>query len=254
MHISVDQLYDEYPSLTYGDPHSVNHTKKYHAGDSEKLYQSNLKEKGYAKKLAEYGYLDKIILYNFNAQGFRSSYDYLETTNHERVAAFGCSNTLGEGVHIENAWPTRLGRQLKVRMYNFGVSGGSADTNLRHARYWLKIIKPQRVFWLVPVQERFELIRDLHPTNSRPLTIMPTDQHGHKKFYQEWTINDANMLLHQEKNILAMQQLCDSLKIKLHIMHRIEYKHEDWGRDLRHPGVKTHRTLATSFYNQTLTS
>lgn len=243
---SLEQFYDNFPQLAFGDLQSINMYKPWHAGDSVKLYNKNIKDRNAVEKLKQYGWFEVPIAYNFNKQGFRSHYNYNESSNAKVCAAFGCSNTLGEAVQEHHAWPSVLAKKVSARIYNFGVSGSSADTNYRHALYWLPKIKPESVYWLMPNMERIEMVQN---PKERALYITPNEKHGYDKFYDDWAITDFNMLIHQHKIISAMEQLCSSLEINLYILLRRNFKHHDWGRDLRHPGIDTHASIANMFYS-----
>ena len=230
-----------------GDPSRINVTSFWHAGDKEALYKKHTRKKETLDLLVENDWLNKKIFYRFNNQGFRSIHDYSDTNvNVPLIAAFGCSNTLGEGVTEEQRWSNLLAQMIGARVYNFGVSGAGVGTNYRHAYYWLPQLKFKAVFWLVPIPERLDFVDNL---DKKCKTITAHEHHGHKNFRSEWLANDLNSLLYQDAHVRAMQSLCDKYDIPLYMLHREEWKMVDRARDLRHPGRDSHSLLAKHFYN-----
>lgn len=246
---SLRKLAITHPNLLKGDPERANNTDFYHAGDTESLYKYNCRKKDTLDLLAQHQWINKKIFYRFNSQGFRSVHDYLDNTNHRIGFAFGCSNTLGEGVTEEQRWSNLLGKELNLRMFNFGVSGAGVGTNYRHAYYWLKKLqhrRPQAIFWLVPIASRFDFINDM---NKKGLTMTAQHDAGQRTFRSTWFRDDFNMMMYSEIHIRAMQSLCDEYNVPLYMIHRDEFQPTDLARDLRHPGRESHKNISKLFYS-----
>lgn len=230
-----------------GDPKRADITDFWHAGDTESLYKKHTRKKETLDLLAENQWIEKKIFYRFNNQGFRSIHNYLETgVNVPLIAAFGCSNTLGEGVTEEQRWSNLLAKKVGARVYNFGVSGAGVGANYRHAYYWIRKLRFKAVFWLVPQAERLDFLDDLN-TKNKALTA--NADHGHRSFRTAWLSNDLNSYMYQDAHVRAMKSLCEEYETPLYLIDREDFKKVDFARDLSHPGRETHQNIATEFYN-----
>lgn len=69
-------------------------------------------------------YRDLKIFYKFNSKGLRMNKELSEIKD-GYIAGFGCSQTLGVGIPLEQTWLHLLSDELKLDYINHGVSGGS---------------------------------------------------------------------------------------------------------------------------------
>ncbi|TXG87956.1 MAG: SGNH/GDSL hydrolase family protein [Thermomicrobiales bacterium] len=66
-----------------------------------------------------------------NSLGFRSEIEFSKPRNgRRRVLFFGDSYTAGDGCDNHQRFPERLGEELDVEVYNYGMSGSGTDQQL----------------------------------------------------------------------------------------------------------------------------
>ena len=85
-------------------------------------------EKNKKRMPASWAYHNKNISYKFNSHGLRMDKELTQVDDNYMVA-FGCSQTLGVGVAVENTWPYLLSQKLNIDYINLGVSGSSIKLN-----------------------------------------------------------------------------------------------------------------------------
>lgn len=210
--------------------------------DTKERYDQNIREN--YNLLDQFGWIDKTISYQFNSLGFRSE----EFSSSDNAVFLGCSHTVGVGLPIENTWPYYVSQALGLKCYNLGIGGGSLDLAFRLSYYLLKDLRPKIVFLLCPGRFRIELFEgdDL-------ISFLPANPTAHKNlsyFYKCYLGNDYNHLMNQQKNILAIQHLCNDLGIKFVYLNEpqlIEQNKTDLARDLMHTGPKSNFDLAQRF-------
>lgn len=221
-------------------------TVDWDTADSQQKFQANLNDPDKKQRLAELGYLDRPITYQFNSQGFRGA-EFVSPTD---VVCFGCSYTMGTGVHVENAWPNQLANMTGMTVINLGHAGSSNDTAFRFARHYLPQLRPRWAVWLQTDMHRLELLDESINTS---LNILATDTKNpcaDDRFIKTWFSSAVNQQLNLEKNTMAFQYLCDSLQIKHLVMPRTSMMSDKCGRDLSHPGPDVHQQLAKHVFEQ----
>ena len=72
--------------------------------DNQQHYLKNIENPELQQKLINLGFVDRPIEYTYNTHGFRSA----EFDRNIDIACFGCSFTMGTGIHAEDAWPNQL--------------------------------------------------------------------------------------------------------------------------------------------------
>lgn len=200
--------------------------------DTKELYKQNLKTK--FELLKSQGWVDADISYKFNSTGFRSK----EFVSNDSIVFLGCSFTVGVGLPVEKIFPEIVSSSVKLDCYNLGVGGASADTCFRLAYYWLPRIQPKMVIAMLPSLHRLELYdnKDFH--HHRP-TIA--------KDSSDCILSEEYCYLNQQKNSLAIEQLCNNLRIKF-LNYKLERDFiqvpDDFARDLSHLGCKSHAATA----------
>lgn len=200
--------------------------------DTEELYEEHLNTK--FELLESQGWVNANIRYKFNSVGFRSE----EFVSNNSIVFLGCSFTIGIGLPKEQIFPELVSSAIGLDCYNLGVGGASADTCFRLAYYWLPRIQPKIVVTMLPSLHRLELYdnKDFHhhrPTNA--------------KNSADCILSKEYCYLNQQKNTLAIEQLCSNLGIKF-----LNYKLErdfiqvpnDFARDLSHLGGNSHASTA----------
>jgi hypothetical protein len=208
--------------------------------DNEEHYLKNIQDSVKRKQLQDLGFLDVAISYQFNSHGFRNAEFELPVD----IACFGCSFTMGTGVHAQDAWPSQLQQLTGMTVVNLGHAGSSNDTAFRFATHYLELLKPRYAVWQQTDMHRIELLDDYIPLS---LNIIATDTNNpcaHDYYIKTWTSSTSNQQLNLLKNTLAFKQLCTSLNITPIVLPRENILSDRCARDLRHPGVAVYKTLA----------
>jgi hypothetical protein len=192
------------------------------------------------------------ITYKINRNGFRSEEFESDVPC---MLALGCSFTMGIGLPIDCLWPTLIGQQLNLKVYNLAWGGISADTCFRLARYWIPKLRPQLVCMLTPPRTRIELLMD-QGCQPPAEVFLPMSESNYLSedfindtFLKHWWLNDKNGLINNEKNTLAIQQLAINNLAKfasLKADEEMSKSREEVGyaRDYMHAGPRGHELVA----------
>jgi hypothetical protein len=208
--------------------------------DSKERFEKNTKDN--FELLNKNNWFNKTISYKFNSNGFRS--DEFDSSS-DSILFLGCSLTFGTGLCIEDTYNYLIAKSLNLKFFNLGLGGSSNDTAFRLGYHYIPLLKPKVVVLASPEITRLELCNNGEIFYYRPqLTNYQMD-----RFYKKWISDDTNSLLNCQKNSLAIEGLCLKLGIKFHyfnapdlFLHK-DIVHEDYARDLIHPGVKTHHSV-----------
>jgi hypothetical protein len=188
------------------------------------------------------------INYHFNKYGFRaqSPDDNFEDQNNNLVA-LGCSFTMGIGLPYKDVWPTVLATALNLQACNFGWGGGSSDRCFRLAEYWVPYLKPKLVVLLNPPRGRCEVVIDDN-TREAEGVVPGVELNFADVFIKKWMSIDENQRLNNLKNSLAIEAICNKLKIPF-----LSYEADVWmsrsreeagyARDYFHAGPKGHKSF-----------
>ena len=212
--------------------------------DNKEWYLKNIQNPVVQQRLLDLRFLDTEITYKYNSHGFRTA----EFDRKFDIACFGCSFTMGTGVHAQDTWPEQLEALTGLTVANLGHAGSSNDTAVRVALHYLKLLKPKYAIWLQTDMHRIELIDDSVPLS---LNIMASDTANpcaNDYFIKTWFTSTTNQELNLQKNTLAFEQLCRSLNITSIVMPRDNTMDRPFptggARDLLHPGVDAYKKLA----------
>lgn len=208
--------------------------------DSAQAYQQNLKNN--RAQLEKYGWIDADITYKFNSHGFRSN----EFSDLPSIMFLGCSHTLGVGLPLEMTWTHLVSQQLGLESCNLGLASSSCDSAFRLANHYVPKIKPSIVFLLAPDQARLEV---LGVDSITAITAMDSTGLSQDKFYKQWLAVEENQRLNQEKNIIAIREICRQHNTKftnLYSWHTVNYGNDtsDKARDLQHWGRLRNQDIA----------
>jgi hypothetical protein len=228
-----------------------NYTKKagksflWDTSDSAENFNANLKNPETKKRLEELGFIDNPISYQFNSHGFRT----VEFDQQFDVVCFGCSFTMGTGVHEPSTWPAQLQALTGLKTANLGHAGSSNDTAFRFANHYLKFLRPKYAIWLQTDMHRIELIDDANQLAYNLLASDASSSFNKDFFVKTWFASETNHRLNKEKNTLAFQQVCQNLDIKSIILSRTQVPMHGLfpfssARDLTHPGPKDYSKIA----------
>lgn len=212
--------------------------------DSEEVFNKHMQDPARRKQLEKYGWdRPEVITYRFNSHGFRCN----EFDDSKGIITIGCSFTAGVGLPLESIWPTIVGQQLGVSVWNLSIGGGSMDTCFRLLHHYIDKLRAEYVLLLAPPLQRFEL-----HTEEKVLCFHPgTATHPVQKW---WYACESNSELNFLKNMLALEQLCFQHKKRL-IVKRIETDlfgidtGDKWppARDMLHVGEIAQAYCATKF-------
>ena len=225
--------------------HLAGNTVYWDTSDSQHAYLENLKNPKTYNRLSELGFIDTQIEYQYNSYGFRTA----EFDRQFDVACFGCSFTMGTGVHAKDSWPNQLAAITELQVANLGHAGSSNDTAFRLAAYYLPLLAPRYAIWLQTDMHRIELLEDDRLTSLNIMAGDTTNPCANDYFIKIWLSSSSNQLLNLQKNTLAFEQLCNSLDITAIIMPRNEIVFSGTARDLQHPGADDYKKLAQHVQN-----
>jgi hypothetical protein len=223
---------------------SAGRTLHWDTTDNKDTYTQNLQNPVAYQRLNDLGFLNTQIDYCYNSHGFRTA----EFDREFDAVCFGCSFTMGTGVHSRDTWPEQLSALTGMSVANLGHAGSSNDTAVRFALHYLPLMRPRYAVWLQTDMHRIELLDESFPMS---LNIMASDTRNpcaDDFFIKTWFTSPANQQLNLRKNTLAFEQLCHSLGIKSIILPRSEAKDrpfpEGGARDLIHLGAEAYGKLA----------
>jgi hypothetical protein len=213
--------------------------------DTEENYQKLLQDPKHQEHFRQHGW-DRpgAITYKINSNGFRAEeFD----PNVASIVTLGCSYSVGIGLPLESIWPTLVGQELGLTVYNLSWGGASADTCFMLAKYWVPRLLPKLVVMCAPPKHRFDLVTEDPCTPF--YTVMPGSDSTSDKSVQTWLVNDRNADLNNAKNKLAVQGLCAELGIKCQTYDAHDYfarSREEIGyaRDYMHAGPEGHKIFA----------
>jgi hypothetical protein len=208
--------------------------------DTQDTYLENLKNPETYKRLSALGFIDTQIEYQYNSHGFRTA----EFNQQFDVVCFGCSFTMGTGVHATDSWPSQLQSLTGLLIANLGHAGSSNDTAFRLAAHYLPLLTPKYAIWLQTDMHRIELLEDDRLNSLNIMAGDTTNPCANDYFIKTWFGSSSNQLLNLQKNTLAFEHLCNSLGITAIIMPRKQVVCSWTARDLQHPGASDYKQLA----------
>jgi len=138
------------------DMYNAGKVFNWHSGDTEDNWKSACKKFG-----PNWYYYNKgPITYNYNSIGYRSP--EIENTNNKFFISFGCSHTLGTGLHIEDTYSYVLASQLGMDYLNFGMGGAGQNIVWGNSTRWLQLQtkRPEFVILQWPEAERLTIHTD----------------------------------------------------------------------------------------------
>ena len=134
----------------------ANKTLLWNTSDNQEIFLKNLQDPEKKQQLENLGFIENPIHYQFNSHGFRTA----EFNQPVDVVCFGCSFTMGTGVHEFNTWPAQLQTQTGMTVANLGHAGSSNDTAFRFANHYLELLKPKYAVWQQTDMHRLELLNE----------------------------------------------------------------------------------------------
>ena len=208
--------------------------------DTKERYQENLISK--KDKLKKYNWLSSNIDYKFNDDGFRSDSFFKKKGG---IMFLGCSFTFGIGVPEANTFASLVSKKFNQTCFNFGLPAATNDTAFRLADSWIPILQPFLVVLLSPPPMRFELLGyDVKAEKDASRFVTTMEQLTNTVDKSVWIENEENGTINRRKNKLAIQKICDDKGINFLCEDIENFPIVDYGRDLLHPGIESHKVFA----------
>jgi hypothetical protein len=223
--------------------------------DTQELWHTNMQDPDRRAHLEKYGFDNPMaVVYQMNSHGFRCK----EFDQSSGFIALGCSHTCGIGLPESQTWPSIVAQSTGLTAWNLGIGGGSLDTCFRMLYNYIDRLSPQFVMLLIPEIERFELH---HLGFPKTLLHSSSDSNPNiEEIKKIWVSDEQNSATNRVKNLLAVQQLCDTRGIRL-IAKPLKFNlvglglravPDKWaaGRDLMHSGYLDHQYCAGKFLEE----
>ena len=226
-------------------------TVAWDTSDSAKVFLQNTQNPHTRQLLESLGFLNTPVEYKFNSHGFRTA----EFDQQCDVVCFGCSFTMGTGVHDKDTWPSQLQSLTGLQVVNLGHAGSSNDTAFRYAQHYLPLLRPKHAIWLQTDMHRLELVDDAATVNLNIIAGDTKNPCANDYFIKVWFTSVTNQLINLHKNTLAFESLCKSLHIRPVVLPRDTVPmHGPFpsgrARDLTHPGADTYKIIAGKAIDQ----
>lgn len=251
-------------------------------GESTLWHSSDTEENYYLRGNTKYG--PKDITYNLNTFGYRSR-EIDPESKYCKIMFVGCSFTFGSGLPLEEVWTTQLTKMIgdhyniKVEQHNFGQPAHGIDTFARIVYQVAPILRPD--FVAVLLTSPFRQAINIDWENQTPFLA----SHRDENFAQIWKgfVNvhtDAQAFFEYVRHFAFIRVVLSSLNIP--VIWQVPEAFENWfstrdiewadyislaeviesssfrnfdkpidfARDGLHPGFKTNRLIAESFFEE----
>jgi hypothetical protein len=231
----------------YGDMYLAGQTLKFVAADNKNQYLKNLKTN--RKKLQEGNWVDCELEYKYNHYGFRSE-EFDSNIKPRPILFFGCSHTVGIGLHVKQTFPYIISQRLNLHYYNLGVAGGANNTIFRLAHTWIPRLCPSKVVTLYTYNERTEFALGEDNKIKKYIPNYPDTLPGkrYNDWYESWATHPHNGKIQRVMVSNALQNICKKQDVELFEFDIDEQLFRDtiidYARDLVHFGPKTHTIWA----------
>lgn len=185
-------------------------TNFYAHTDSEELHTRNKKKFG-----PKWYYYDRPFTYKFNEYGYRMNKELYEVDYDNHAAFFGCSNTVGIGLELEETFSYRIANQLGMDYINGAIGGASPDFVFYNVTHYLNKVKtyPKLIVINWPQVAR-TLYWERDQMHFFLPALEPTTKHWTES-YKEYIMEDSNMLQKFSFYRASIQTICKLADIKL---------------------------------------
>lgn len=230
------------------DPDTGELTNKFLSSDTRELFKANRKKHG------KDFFRGVDISYNLNSNGYRApEWDQVDWKN--SAVIMGCSNVFGIGLPEEETISYKLEKLLKLPVINLGVPATGIAFSLHNS---LKLFQnfeiPKIVINVWSSPDRIHLYTENHVLHCGGWSSI-----GKKDFFYHWSmVSRLNSEMHSYFNIIATREFWksktnfyeysffDTAARSAECQH---FTHEDYARDLLHPGPKTTSYVSNFMYN-----
>lgn len=149
------------------------------------------------------------------------------------IVTVGCSDTFGVGQYNDRIWPTLLGNELKLNVYNLAWPGASLEYCYKVLKRYLPEINSTKVFMLTPSIERLEFFYNENVgsvtgygaselTKSFPF-LEEQDASILKDYFYKFYSNPRNCILSYNRNLDAIQKVCEDNGATLYTLMNPEF-------------------------------
>jgi hypothetical protein len=208
--------------------------------DTQEIYKSNL-----CSQSQDWIYRNKSVSYNRNSFGHRSK--EIDMLDRDFVLFLGCSITVGSAVALEDTFAYIVSKELKIDYYNLAVEGSGPDLILFNLVKWMLHIKKIPKVVILQWPEIFRTFRQEGDD------VIPLGPWGYRKnikehkFNHHWNDYEKLIMTDHFTNLYTLVRteilaLLKSYNVPIFEINQIPF--DDYGRDLKHPGIKSHRLIA----------
>ena len=208
--------------------------------DTSNVFNSNIKSQSSSWK-----YHTTTVFYNRNSTGHRSK--EIKDLSSEYFLFIGCSITVGSAVALEETFPYIVAKHANKDYYNLAVEGAGYDMIAYNLSNWFKQtnIKPRAVIIKWP-----ELYRTFRIHNNTVIPIGPwtcksdiVDTISSDDWKNFECVITTDYLDHYSSilrnTIISMLEFQNIKVVEVDAVDPVDY-----GRDLKHPGTKTHKLFS----------
>lgn len=211
--------------------------------DSKASYEQHCKTQD-----DQWYYHNTRVFYNRNTVGHRSK--NIEDLRPDFVLFAGCSITEGIGVRVEDSFAYNISKNLNVDYYNLALNGAGPDLVSHNIGAWFQNIrlKPKAVIiqwpstYRVFYKEKDNHIFPLGPWSCKPLSNDIISEHAWNAYEAMITTNFFDHYTEIFKSTIVPLLKASGIKVITFTTDDIEIV--DYARDLKHPGVKSHKNIS----------
>lgn len=165
--------------------------------------------------------ISKIFTYNFDEYGYRYNTSKYNLNNKNKIFCFGCSQTMGNGIHFEETWPFLLGKNFgsEYNVYNYGVEAISNNGIFRRIYQFLKYLEfnsidyPKYIFIYFTDFERDEFIG----VHKNQIKIIDAGCWSGEKYEQKLKVKTSLYYIFDFfKNFKKIEEMCFFRGVKLY--------------------------------------
>jgi len=230
-----------YNNFIFG-PSSIDKSNFLIAGsDSYESYQENLKTQP-----QDWIYRTKSVTYERNEFGHRSK--NLQELSYRYGLFTGCSITFGSAVALEDSYPHKISKALDVDYYNLAVEGSGPDLVAYNLMSWLYHVEVKPSFIVLQWPEYSRCVLEYSDDRIKLLGpwVFSLTNYFNDKDREKFSYALKSEMLEHVYKILSHTVVCSikSMGIPIVELETSKIKMKDTGRDLKHPGIKTHSAIA----------
>jgi hypothetical protein len=223
-------------------------TLKWAGSDTLENFVKNKKNMPY-----NWYYNTNSFTYERNSLGHRSK-EIKDLDFDNYILFVGCSHTEGIGVRKEDTFPEILSGKLKCDYYNMGLGGTGMDVTMHNLIIWFSVFSKKPKAVVIQWPDFTRVLTGTSHTALRPLGFWHHEEDYNKFVDLGITIEyfEAKKIManHIVKNMITVPKVYFGIKslVQFDDSTLIE-KSTDKGRDLQHPGIKSHERFAESIHD-----